>query len=87
MFSTRPGVTIDHRGTVWATADGLQTIPAGSMQWPEKMDAGRNAPRGQTQTARVSGVPAHESVSTRLQPVHQYEQYGTDPDLCDLEPF
>ncbi|MDE8649481.1 hypothetical protein PXH69_31385 [Rhodococcus qingshengii] len=31
-------MTIDHKGTVWVIGDGVQSIPAESMQWPDDLD-------------------------------------------------
>ncbi|MGC0362602.1 hypothetical protein ABH922_000586 [Rhodococcus sp. 27YEA15] len=38
LLATNPAVTIDHRGTVWVIAEGLQSIPAESMLWPPAVD-------------------------------------------------
>ena len=38
IFATNPAVTIDCKGTVWVIGDGVQSIPAESMQWPDDLD-------------------------------------------------
>lgn len=38
IFAPDPAVTIDHKGTVWVRGDGVQSIPAESMQWPNDLD-------------------------------------------------
>lgn len=38
LFATNPAVTIDRAGTVWVVGDGVQSIPAESMQWPDDLD-------------------------------------------------
>ncbi|UUE28393.1 hypothetical protein LRQ08_31115 (plasmid) [Rhodococcus qingshengii] len=38
IFTTNPAVSIDSAGTVWVIADGLQSVPEESMQWPTSLD-------------------------------------------------
>ncbi|MHD0299750.1 hypothetical protein RCF19_27975 [Rhodococcus qingshengii] len=38
IFTTDPAVSIDSAGTVWVIADGLQSVPEESMQWPTSLD-------------------------------------------------
>ena len=38
IFTTDPAVSIDSAGTVWVIADGLQSVPEESMQWPASLN-------------------------------------------------
>lgn len=38
IFAIRPAITVDATGTVWIVADGVQSLPEQSMQWPNPLD-------------------------------------------------
>lgn len=54
-------------GTVWVVADGVQTVPAQSMQWPERLDVAELFDRGQGHVETEFGT---ESSADRRMPFH-----------------